>query len=455
MGMKRNRSLRPLLFALALAWPAAAVPPGYEPLERLTSQDGEARRAAIKEIVAGGDRSLIPGIVDAVFFVGKLERLDLFAALEGLAGEKLPRSFYDWVEWVGAHPEIAPKDGYPEWKLSRLQRIDRRFAAFLYQGAPIRIRLEEVVWGGVKVDGIPSLDDPAVLPAAEARGMRDDEPVFGVSLGGAQRAYPVRILSWHEMTNDVVGGEPIALSYCTLCGSAILYGTRTPKGSPYRFGTSGLLYRSNKLMFDRSTYTLWSNITGEPVIGRLANTSVRLPMLPLTRTSWREWRQRFPDTTVASLEQEAGKRAGFEYLPGAADRARRGVRFPVWKKSDALPRDEEVFALRIGSATKAYPLSALYAEKLVQDRLGETDLLLVADPASGAVRAYERSGKSFAASSSPRELKDDSGARWRVEEEALVRVDDPAIRLPRVAGHIAFWFGWYGFYPETEIYRRR
>ncbi|HEX4952530.1 MAG TPA: DUF3179 domain-containing protein [Thermoanaerobaculia bacterium] len=440
---------------MVLASPAGAVPPGYEPLERLVSVDGEVRREAAREIVAGGDRSLIPGIVDAVFFVKRLERLDLYTALEGLTGEKLPRSFYDWVEWVGAHPEIKPKEGYPEWKLSLLQRIDRRFAAFLYRGAPMRVRLEEVVWGGVKVDGIPSLDDPAVLPAAEARGMRDDEAVFGVSLGGAQRAYPVRILSWHEMTNDVVGGEPIALSYCTLCGSAILYGTRTPKGSPYRFGTSGLLYRSNKLMFDRSSYTLWSNITGEPVIGRLANSSVRLPMLPVTRTTWKEWRERFPDTTVVSLEQEAGKRAGYEYLPGAADRARRDVKFPVWQKSNALPRDEEVFALRIGSATKAYPLAALYAEKLVQDRLGETDLLLLADPSSGAVRAYDRSGKTFAVGPTSREVKDDSGARWKVEEEGLVRVDDPTVRLPRVAGHIAFWFGWYGFYPETEIYKRR
>src|SRR6185369_7988742 len=130
------------------------------------------------------------------------------------------------------------------------------------------------------------------------------ERVFGVSVKGEARAYPLRILDWHEMVNDVVGGEPVTLSYCTLCGSGVLYATRGADGSARTFGTSGLLYRSNKLMVDRQTRTLWSNLTGEAVLGPLAagpGGPARLALLPVVVTTWQEWRARHPATTVLAL----------------------------------------------------------------------------------------------------------------------------------------------------------
>jgi hypothetical protein len=447
--------LRPalaLLVALcALEARAQAPPAAYEPLARLLAGEGKERREASKALVASGDRSLLPGLVDAAFFAPGLAKIDVYQTLEGLSGTKLPRRYHDWVEWLGAQSDIVPKEGYAAWKLILLRRIDPTFERVFYPGAPARIRLEEVVWGGVKLDGIPSLDSPTVVPAAEARYLLDSEAVFGVSLGGAQRAYPVRHLSWHEMANDEVGGEPITLSYCTLCGSAVLYSTRTPNGGRYLFGTSGLLYRSNKLMYDRGSYSLWSNLTGEPVVGRLANAKIELPQLPMTRTTWGEWRRRFPATTVLTLAQEAGKAVEFNYLPGAAERARSGVAFPVWQKSKALERNEEVFALEVGGSPKAYPLEALWKAKVLNDRLGGTALVLVADEASGAVRAYARGERELREGSSRDELTADDGSRWRVDEEALVELGSGE-RLPRLPGHIAFWFGWYGFYPQTEIY---
>lgn len=465
------RPLVPLLALLALL-PAAAlpapppagaaastgavelpVPPGYEPLEALMSERGRERRRAARQVAESGDRSLVPGLVDALFFAPGRARGDLFESLEKLTGAELERRYYTWVEWLGAHPEIVPREGYEEWKLLLLARIDRRFAKVLFAGVPSRIRLEEVVWGGVTLDGIPSLDNPRSIPASEAGYLGEEERVFGVSLGGEHRAYPLRILSWHEMANDVVGGEPVTLSFCTLCGSGILYSTRTPNGGAYSFGTSGLLYRSNKLMLDRQSHSLWSNLTGEPVVGRLAATSVRLEMLPMTLTTWGEWRRRHPETTVLALDRETARRFGFDYRPGAADRARAGVAFPVWPKDGRLPRDEEVYALRLGAAAKAFPVRAVLAEGVVNDRLGETGLVLVGDPAGGAVRAYRRDGLSFRPGGRAGELLDGAGRRWRPAEDALYPVGHEADPLPRQPGHVALWFGWYGFYPHTELYR--
>ena len=131
----------------------------------------------------------------------------------------------------------------------------------------MRIRLEEVVWGGVQFDGIPSLDNATMINADKADYLLDTDLVFGIEINGDARAYPLRIMGWHEMANDVIGGVPVALAYCTLCGSGILYETLL-EGSddPLVFGSSGLLYRSNKLMFDRTTNSLWNQFSGEPVV---------------------------------------------------------------------------------------------------------------------------------------------------------------------------------------------
>ncbi len=229
---------------------------------------------------------------------------------------------------MGRREDLKPKPGYLAYKAELFSRIDARYPKILYDGAPSRIRLEEIVFGGVPLEGIPALDRPANLPAVEAKYLSDSERVFGVSVGGEQRAYPLRMLDWHEMLNDVVGGVPVTLSYCTLCGSGVLYDTRTPSGQAYTFGTSGLLYRSNKLMVDRQTLTLWNNMTGEPAVGRLARSPIRLPVLPVTITTWKEWRTRHPGTTALALDKEMERRWGFSYLPGAADRRRAGVNFP-------------------------------------------------------------------------------------------------------------------------------
>ena len=146
--------------------------------------------------------------------------------------------------------------------------------------------MEEIAWGGVLVDGIPALDNPRMTTASAASYLNPDDPVFGVEINGDARAYPLRIANWHEMVNDVVGGVPVSLAYCTLCGSGILFDGRVAgRAEPFTFGSSGLLYRSNKLMYDRQTDSLWEQFAGHPVTGKLTGSKIELKLLLLVLTA--------------------------------------------------------------------------------------------------------------------------------------------------------------------------
>ncbi len=174
-------------------------------------------------------------------------------------------------------------------------------------------------------------------------------------------------------------------------------------------------------------------------------------MLPLTVTSWREWKARHPETDVVALE--TGHRR--DYSPGAAYGtyfASPETMFPVWKRSAALEAKAWVYALRIGGRAKAYPLEVLFRERVTNDSIGPVTVVLVADGESGAVRAYARQNREFAEGPSPRELVDPAtGTRWRVEESGLHPASG-AGPLERLPGHHAYWFGWFAFFPETDLY---
>ncbi len=453
----RAQGLPLTLALLGAAAGAALAPKPLEPAEaralltRLLSSDEPRRRTARVGITGSGDRTLLPHLVDALFFAPREAKGDVAACLEALSGARLGDRYRNWVEWIGGHEEIRPAPGYRAWKAALFARIDPAFEKFLDPRQPLHIRPEEIVWGGVRKDGIPALKNPRVVAAADARFLSDSETVFGVGSGGEYRAYPQRVLDWHEMVNDVVGGEPFAISYCTLCGSAVAYATRREDGGVFVFGSSGLLYRSNKLMYDEGTESLWSNLTGEPVGGALAGSGVVLPMHPLTVTSWGEWRRRHPVSTVASLE------TGFDrdYSAGAAYGryfASPDTMFPVWVRSDALAPKDWVYALRAGAAARAYPLATLFRERVVNDAVGATPAVLVADPESGAVRAYARRERVFAEGPAGTLVEPGRSEVWKVEEEALVGVGTKAETLPRLPGHRAYWFGWYAFFPDTTLY---
>jgi hypothetical protein len=429
---------------------------GWNRVAELFSADEAVRDAALAALASSGDRSLLAGLNDVLYYhyvvrePGNAEKIA--KAMEAIAGErpdKNPRHF--WAEWVGRHDEVEPRKGYLAFKRSVFERYDPAFRGFLNPRFTYRIRVEEIDWGGVKKDGIPALDRPGFLEASKATRYRDEERVFGVVLGGEAKAYPHRILDVHEMANDVVGGRPVSLSYCTLCGSGVLYAGDHPSREgqePFTFGSSGLLYRSNKLMYDRPTNSLWNNLTGEPVSGRLAESGIQLERLPLVVTTWGEWKKEHPDTLVLDPSNTGFDRP-YEESPYASYFASPDTMFPVWLRNDRLQTKEIVYALIVNGQPKAYPIELMKKEPLVHDEIRGRTIVLVTNPRSGAVRAYDAKGKRFAIENDA--LKETAtGTVFRVEEDSLK--SDSGEALPRISGHNAYWFGWFAFYPTTEIF---
>ena len=226
-------------------------------------------------------------------------------------------------------------------------------------------------------------------------------------------------------------------------------------GQLTEFGTSGLLYRSNKLMYDRATETLWRQFRGDPVVGLLAGSGVRLEILPSVLTTWAAWQSEHPDTTVIS--DDTGVYPAEFYRPESdrrsiyySYRAARGTMFPAPGMDDALPIKAPVFGLAFGGAARAYPQDALLLAPALNDTVGGQAVVIVTD-AAGATRAYDRGGLEFRAAPGAG-LRDDVGQRWEVAEDALVNAADPAQRRPRLPSRQAYWFGWHAFYPHTDIY---
>ena len=444
---------------LALAPPAesaAAAPLGDEAVARYSAalifgSDGQ-RQDAMRALAERGRPDVAASLILAMRYrphdPGQAET---FRALTGAAAE-------DWFEamlWQERHPEVVPHPSYRTLKLELLERLDGDFLRFLggKRSLPenLKIRLEEIVWGGVRVDGIPSLDFPKLIAAGEADYLLDGDLVFGVAIEGDVRAYPLRIMGWHEMFNEVIGGVPVALAYCTLCGAGILFETQLEgRERPLMFGSSGLLYRSNKLMFDRSTDSLWNQFTGEPVSGPLAGSGIRLKMRPLAITTWADWRARHPETRVLSLATGHDR----DYGSGVVYRdyfASPDLMFPAATAPDAALRPKDfVFGMRALGAARAWPLSAFGSGAVINDTLGELAVVLIGNAETRSVRAYARGARRFEAGPEATQLAGPGGL-WRIEEEALVGPGNET--LPRLPGHIAYWFAWGSYLGvRSELY---
>jgi len=333
---------------------------------------GPDKIPVVDALTAFNDKSLIPTFVLAMRLTGS--NIYVAKALSDLTGEEITH-WHEAYEWQERHPEVIPHSTFRALKLRFLGNNDKRFLSFF--DAPhgtreaMRIRLEEIVWGGVRYDGIPALDNPTMESAEDADYMLDDDLVFGVEINGDARAYPLRIMGWHEMANDVVGGVPVALAYCTLCGSGILYNT-TIDGfeKPLIFGSSGLLYRSNKLMFDRTTNSLWNQFGGEPVVGSLAKSTIKLEARPITITTWAAWRALHLNTTVLSLDTGYSRNydSGVTYQEYFSSP---NLMFPAAIEDEShVQRKEYVFGVRSVAASKAWPLAVFANKPIINDRVG-------------------------------------------------------------------------------------
>ncbi|MEM6372290.1 MAG: DUF3179 domain-containing protein [Pseudomonadota bacterium] len=398
-------------------------------------------RDAMAFIVARGDLDMVAGLLLSMRF-SRARGLVIGQTLEALTGEDHGNDWFDWMLWQEANAQVVPHASYPAFAREMFLRIDENFDQFLrpehITPDRTRIRLEEATWGGVLKDGIPSLDNPDLISATDAEYLRGDDLVFGVSINGDARAYPLRIMGWHEMFNEVIGGVPVALAYCTLCGSGILFETDVAGyNAPFIFGSSGFLYRSNKLMFDRGTDTLWNQYTGKPVIGPLVDSGIALKQRPVVITTWDNWKASNPATQVLSLNtghrRNYGSGVVYNDYFGSPD-----LMFPAQVDQKAHAQKDYVFAIRQFGAARAWPLDAFAGAPVINDAIAGTPLLLVGDTETRSVRAYERGDRSFAPAAG--KITDQDGAEWSVTESALIGPD--GTRLPRVAGHISYWFAW-------------
>jgi hypothetical protein len=427
--------------------------PAREPWPERGPEDDEADRER-----AGPARGGLPESDVAASARGSPARARLISFLQKQTGQRFGDDLRKWRLWIWSRP-YEPHPDYAFFKAAVYSNIDPGFASFFRPGDTALIRLDEVDWGGVKVNGIPPLDHPKHVPAKEAEYLRDGNVVFGVALGGEARAYPKRILAWHEMALDRLGGVELTIVYCTLCGTVVPYGSEV-SGQRRRFGTSGLLYRSNKLMFDHETMSLWSTAEGRPVIGPLAGKGLELQAYPVVTTTWKEWVAAHPETTVLSRD------TGFErdYSEGAAYRdyfATDQLMFEVPKTDSRLKNKAEVLTLLLrppasgpDAPRRALALAVEFLRKNPVHHLSFAghDLVVFTSP-GGANRVYAAGGLRFVRLLPGDLAQDQDGGTWRIAEDALVGLGGQGEARPRVPARRAFWFGWYAQFPETELVR--
>lgn len=379
-------------------------------------------------------------------------RRRLTAFLEKQTGKRFGDDLRAWRTWIWSLPP-EPHQDYAAFKAELYARIDQRYRLIFADGVASTIRLDEIDWGGVPVNGIPPLRYPKHIPASEAAWLRDGHIVFGVEVDGEARAYPKRILAWHELAIDRLGDVDLTIVYCTLCGTVIPYESAVA-GRQLTFGTSGLLYRSNKLMFDEETASLWSSLEGSPVVGPLVGKGLRLTFRSVVTTTWGEWKKDHPSTTVLSLE------TGHErnYAEGAAYREyfrSDRLMFEVPATDSRLKNKAEVLVLRpevLGpNATPvAIAVDRLKRQPLFAFEAGGRALVVITSK-GGANRVYHRGDHVFRKIGKDGAVRDATGGRWSVTTAALV--GETGERLPAVPAHRALWFGWFAQHPDTELHR--
>jgi hypothetical protein len=273
-----------------------------------------------------------------------------------------------------------------------------------------RVPTQEIARGGPPRDGIPAIDKPKFIDAAGADYMKAGDLVLAFGSGAEARAYPLRILVWHEIVNDTVAGQPIVVTYCPLCGTAMIFDRARANGAS-SFGVSGLLYKSDMLMYDRETESLWSQLKMEAVAGSLAGT--KLPLLSSEQLTFAAWREKYPRGKV--LSTDTGFERNYTRDPYGSYDPSKGLMFGVGKVRNDLPHNAWVIGFLVGETAYAVPLDALPDGKTV--------------------------------------LLESAGAQITLRLDATTRaiqVNNGTNAVPTVR---AYWFAWQAFNPETRIWK--
>ena len=330
------------------------------------------------------------------------------------------------------------------------------------------VALSEFSSGGPPRDGIPPIDDPKVVPQAEAAGwLADREPVLAVEVGGRARAYPVQILVWHEIVNDELGGRPIAATFCPLCNSSVVFDRRLD-GRILTFGTTGNLRKSDLVMWDRQTESWWQQFSGEALVGEL--TGERLDILRSQTLSFADFRARYPQGDVLSRDTGADRDYGRTPYEGY-ERPDDAPFLFEGEPDPRLPAKERVADVFVGDDAVVVPFSVLRSHPVTQVRVGGTPAVVffkagvtsaldeprIADSAdAGTSAAFDRrlGGRTLGFTRRGKRIVDrQTGSTWDITGRAT---GGPLAgrRLTALRHDQQFWFALAAFLPDARVVER-
>ncbi len=328
---------------------------------------------------------------------------------------------------------------------------------------------ETFSYGGASRDSIPALDNPAFISIAETeQWITDQEPVLVLQLNEDVRAYPIPILIWHEIVNDVVDGRPVVITYCPLCDSGLAF-ERTVAGQTLDFGTTGILRNADLVMYDRQTESWWQQFSGEAVVGEM--TGAKLPLLPVNLVSWADFKAQFPNGRVLSIFTGFDRTYGETPYINYDSLTNLGVKFYDGEPDDRLPPKMRVMAIVIQGEAVAYPYALLAEKEAVNDTLAGQPLVVfwksgtnsplyeqfiaeAKDVGSAQMFSREAAGQTltFGPAGDGESFVDvETGSRWNLWGTAVAGTLT-GTQLNPLPGHEFFWFAWAAFQPQTKIF---
>jgi hypothetical protein len=326
----------------------------------------------------------------------------------------------------------------------------------------------EILSGGPPKDGIPAIDKPEFINIDEADGwLKPNEPVILVAVDEEARAYPLQILTWHEIVNDTVGGLPLTITFCPLCNTAIAF-ERTINSQLLDFGTTGRLRYSNLIMYDRQTETWWQQANGEAIAGELAGT--QLNFYPAAIISWESFRSGYPNGRVLARETGFSRSYGANPYIGYDDVNNPPFLYRGPVTPGALPPVARVLTIDMQSEAVAYPYEVLESTRVVNDSLAGREIVVFWEPGTasaldaqsvaggrdvGTANAYFRNIDDLELIfrfEDDRIIDQQTGSEWNLLGQAVAGELQGKQLTPVVAiNH--FWFSWAAFKPETRIYQ--
>lgn len=321
------------------------------------------------------------------------------------------------------------------------------------------IPVDKIFDGGPGKDGIPALLSPPFLEPGQATYLNPTDLVIGYKVGEEIKAYPHKILDWHEIINDDIGGRPLAITYCPLTGTAIGW-DRNLQGNITTFGVSGLLFNTNLIPYDRFSDSNWSQMRLVAINGQLQGE--RINTFPVIETTWETWQQMYPDTKVVSTETGIERPYNtFPYInsSGLDYRTDPYLLFPIDVDDGRLPRKERVHGVIINGEAKVYPIATFQDQvTVIADNFKERDLIVVGDRTNNFANSFivlqsEFNSLEFSAvqDALPVVMEDNEGNQWDIFGKAVAGPRQGQ-NLPPATSFIGYWFSWGAFYPAAEIY---